>query len=83
MAPEHRLADSMGFGSASSFDLDGEQLRGEMEYVVADEILVHAFEALLATEAQIDSDLEAAGLRRHRYLDDAGSWIEAVPLATA
>ena len=66
-----------------SFDLDGEQLRGEMEYVVADETLVHAFAALLATEAQIDSDLEAAGLRRHRYLDDAGSWIEAVPLATA
>ena len=66
-----------------SFELDGEQLRGEMEYVVADETLFHAFEALLATEAQIDADLEAAGLRRHRYLDDAGSWIEAVPLATA
>lgn len=64
-----------------SFELDGALLRGEMEYVVADETLFHAFEALLAGEAQVDTDLEAAGLRRHRYLDDAGSWIEAVPLA--
>jgi SAM-dependent methyltransferase len=62
-----------------SFELDGAQLRGEMEYVVAGQTLFHAFEALLATEAQIDADLEAAGLRRHRYLDDAGSWTEAVP----
>jgi hypothetical protein len=54
-----------------------------MEYVVAGETLFHAFEALLAGEAQIDTDLEAAGLRRNRYLDDAGSWIDAVPLATA
>jgi hypothetical protein len=54
-----------------------------MEYVVAGDTLVHAFEALLAGEAQVDADLEAAGLRRRRYLDDAGSWIEAVPLATA
>lgn len=66
-----------------SFELDGAQLRGEMEYVVAGETLFHAFGALLATEAQIDADLEAVGLRRHRYLDDAGSWIEAVPLAGA
>jgi SAM-dependent methyltransferase len=66
-----------------SFELDAAELHGEMEYVVAAETLVHAFEALLATEAQIDADLEAAGLRRHGYLDDAGSWIEAVPLATA
>lgn len=64
-----------------SFELDGAQLRGEMEYVVAGETLFHAFEALLATEAQIDAELEAVRLRRHRYLDDAGSWIEAVPLA--
>jgi hypothetical protein len=63
-----------------SFELDGAHLRGEMEYVVAEETLLHAFEALLASEAQIDADLEAAGLRRRRYLDDAGSWIEAVPL---
>jgi SAM-dependent methyltransferase len=66
-----------------SFELDAAELHGEMEYVVAAETLGHAFEALLATEAQIDADLEAAGLRRHGYLDDAGSWIEAVPLATA
>jgi SAM-dependent methyltransferase len=64
-----------------SFDLDGPQLRGEMEYVVAGQTLFHQFEALLSSEAQIDADLEAAGLRRRRYLDDAGSWIEAVPLA--
>ena len=64
-----------------SFELDGAQLRGEMEYVVAGQTLFHAFEALLATEAQIDADLEAAGLRCHRYLDDAGSWTEAVPRA--
>jgi hypothetical protein len=51
-----------------------------MEYVVAGDTLVHAFEALLAGEAQVDADLEAAGLRRRRYLDDAGSWIEAVPM---
>jgi len=64
-----------------SFELDGAQLRGEMEYVVAGQTLFHQFEALLASEAQIDADLEAARLRRHRYLDDGGSWIEAVPLA--
>jgi SAM-dependent methyltransferase len=64
----------------SSFDLDGSLLRGEMEYVVAGETLVHAFEALLVDEGQLDSELEAAGLRRRRYLDEQGSWIEAVPL---
>jgi SAM-dependent methyltransferase len=63
-----------------SFDMNGAHLRGEMEYVVGEETLFHAFEALLAGKAQIDADLEAAGLRRRRYLDDAGSWIEAVPL---
>jgi SAM-dependent methyltransferase len=62
-----------------SFELEGTLLRGEMEYVVAGDSLFHAFEALLVDEAQIDEELAAAGLRRRRYLDDAGSWIEAVP----
>lgn len=64
-----------------SFDLDGALLRGEMEYVVAGDTLFHAFEACLVEESQIDAELGAAGLRRRRYLDDAGSWIEAVPIA--
>jgi SAM-dependent methyltransferase len=62
-----------------SFDLEGSLLRGEMEYVVAGETLVHAFEAVLVDERQLDAELEAAGLRRRRYLDEQGSWIEAVP----
>lgn len=63
-----------------SFELDGALLRGEMEYLVDGEQLLHAFEALLVDEAQLDADLQSAGLRRRRYLDDACSWIEAVPL---
>jgi SAM-dependent methyltransferase len=63
-----------------SFDLDGSLLRGEMEYVVAGEPLVHAFEALLVDVGQLDSELESAGLRRRSFLDEQGSWIEAVPL---
>jgi SAM-dependent methyltransferase len=62
-----------------SFELDGPRLRGEMEYVVGGETLLHAFEALLVGEAQLEAELEAAGLRRSRFLDDQGSWIEAVP----
>jgi SAM-dependent methyltransferase len=60
-----------------SFDLDGSLLRGEMEYVVAGETLVHAFEAVLVDQEQLDSELEAAGLRRRRYLDEQGAWLEA------
>jgi SAM-dependent methyltransferase len=63
-----------------SFDLDGSHLRGEMEYVVAGETLVHAFEAVLVDERQLDAELEAAGLRRRRYLDEQGAWLEAEPL---
>lgn len=62
-----------------SFELDGAQLRGEMEYEVGGETLLHAFEAMLVDEAQLDAELEAAGLRRSRYLDEQCSWIEAVP----
>jgi SAM-dependent methyltransferase len=63
-----------------SFDLEGSLLRGEMEYVVAGETLVHAFEAVLVDERQLDAELEAAGLRRRRYLDEQGAWLEAEPL---
>jgi SAM-dependent methyltransferase len=62
-----------------SFTLDGSLLRGEMEYVVDGERLHHAFEARLITEEELDRDLEAASLRRTRYLDERGAWIEAVP----
>lgn len=64
-----------------SFELDGSTLHGEMEYVVAGETLSHAFAAQLVDEAQIDRELEAAGLRRRRYLDESGAWIEAVPVS--
>lgn len=63
-----------------SFELDGSLLRGEMEYVVAGDTLVHAFEAVLVDEAQLDAELAAAGLRRRRFLDEQCAWIEAVPL---
>jgi SAM-dependent methyltransferase len=62
-----------------SYELDGSLLRGEMEYVVDGEGLRHAFEALLVDEAELDADLEAAGLRRRRYVDEQGSWIDAAP----
>ena len=66
-----------------SFELEGRSLRGEMEYVVDGETLLHAFEGLLVDEAQLDDELEAAGLVRRRYLDDAGAWIEALPRGRA
>ena len=62
-----------------SFELAGDLLRGEMEYLVDGESLEHAFEARLVSEAELDAELETAGLRRRRYLDDPGTWIEAVP----
>jgi SAM-dependent methyltransferase len=64
------------------FTLDGRLLRGEMEYVVGGQNLYHAFEARLITGEELDRELDAAGLRRQRYLDERGAWIEAVP-ATA
>jgi SAM-dependent methyltransferase len=64
-----------------SFDLDGRLLRGEMEYVLADGGTVfHSFEAVLPEDEELDRDLEAAGLERHQFLDEACSWIEAVPV---
>jgi SAM-dependent methyltransferase len=61
-----------------SFELDGAKLRGDMEYLVGGEALLHAFEAVLVDERQLDAELEVAGLRRRRYLDESGAWIEAV-----
>ncbi len=55
---------------------------GEMEYVVDGERLVHPFESKLLSDEELDADLESVGLRRGRELDDAGSWIEAVPLSS-
>ena len=62
-----------------SHALDGSLLRGEMAYVVDGERLVHAFEARLLTEDELDELLGAAGLHRRRFLDERGSWVEAVP----
>ena len=63
-----------------SFELDGRLLRGEMEYVLDGTSAFHAFEALLVEDDELDRDLESAGLRRHRLLDESCSWIEAVPV---
>jgi SAM-dependent methyltransferase len=62
------------------FTLVGPLLRGEMEYVVEGETVTHAFEARMVTDAEVDRDLAAAGLRRRGFLDERGAWIEAVPL---
>jgi SAM-dependent methyltransferase len=59
--------------------LAGSLLRGEMEYLVDGRQLLHSFEARLVTEEELDGELEGAGLRRRRYLDERGAWIEAVP----
>jgi SAM-dependent methyltransferase len=63
-----------------SFTLDGSQVTGEMEYVVGDARVVHAFESKLLADEELDGDLRAVGLRRVRELDERGSWIEAAPL---
>jgi SAM-dependent methyltransferase len=62
-----------------SFELAGDRLHGEMEYVVNGRTLLHAFEALLVSEDELDRDLRAAGLERRQTLDPSGAWIEAVP----
>jgi SAM-dependent methyltransferase len=62
-----------------SYELEGDVVTGEMEYVVGDERLTHAFESRLLSDEELDADLAAVGLRRVRELDDHGSWIEAAP----
>jgi SAM-dependent methyltransferase len=63
-----------------TFELDGDVVTGEMEYVVGAERLVHAFASKRLSHEELDADLESVGLRRVRELDDRGSWIEAAPL---
>lgn len=63
-----------------TFTLEGHLVKGEMEYVVDGQRLLHEFESRLLTPEELDDDLEAVGLRRVRELDDRGSWIEAAPL---
>jgi SAM-dependent methyltransferase len=63
-----------------NFTLDRGHVTGEMEYLVEGRRLVHAFESKLLTDAELDADLRAVGLRRVRELDERGSWIEAAPL---
>ena len=65
-----------------AFELDGDVVTGEMEYLVGDERLVHAFESRRLSDQELDADLAAVGLRRARELDDRRSWIEAVPVRT-
>jgi len=65
------------------FALEGSLLRGEMEYVLKNMTMVHAFEAQLIDDAGLDRELEAAGLRRRRFLDDSGAWLDAAPIGGA
>ena len=62
-----------------SFTLEDALLRGEMEYVVDGQTLVHSFDALLVSDDELARDLRAAGLERRRTLDPKGAWIEAAP----
>jgi len=64
-----------------SFSLDDKLLQGEMEYVVDGRTYLHAFDALLVGDAELDRDLRAAGLERRRTLEPSGAWIEAVTIA--
>jgi SAM-dependent methyltransferase len=61
----------------ASFARKGSLVSGEMEYLVDGERLTHRFESRLLSEDELDDDLASAGLRRVRYLDDAGAWVEA------
>lgn len=61
------------------FELDGDLVSGEMEYLVDGVELHHVFESKLLSEEELEHDLRAVGLRRSRLLDDSGAWTEAVP----
>ena len=61
------------------FELDGDLVSGEMEYLVDGVELRHVFESKLLSEEELEHDLRAVGLRRSRLLDDSGAWTEAVP----
>ncbi len=61
------------------FELTGDLVSGEMEYVVDGVELHHAFESKLLSEEELERDLRAVGLRRKSVLDERGSWTEAIP----
>lgn len=65
------------------FDRDGAVVTGEMEYVVGAERYTHRFRSRLLSEDELDDDLESVGLRRVRFLDEHGAWIEARPSSGA
>jgi SAM-dependent methyltransferase len=60
-----------------TFEQDGPLVSGEMEYVVDGETFTHRFESCLLSEDELDEDLASVGLRRVRYLDERGAWVEA------
>jgi SAM-dependent methyltransferase len=61
------------------YEQDGNLISGEMEYVIDETHLFHAFESRLLSEDELAEDLRAVGLRVRRTLDDRGAWTEAVP----
>ena len=63
-----------------TFTLEGDLLQGEMEYVLDGRTFLHAFDARLVGDHELDRDLRAACLERRRTLDPRGAWIEAVPI---
>jgi SAM-dependent methyltransferase len=63
------------------YALDGDVVSGEMEYVIDGKELSHQFESKLLSQAELEGDLHAVGLRLERVLDERGAWIEAVPEA--
>ena len=67
--------------NGATLSLDGSLLGGVMEYTVGGCTYLHAFDALLVSDEELDRDLAAAGLERRRTLDPRGAWLEAVPVA--
>jgi SAM-dependent methyltransferase len=60
---------------------DGSRFDGVMEYIVDGEPYVHAFRSKLLSDKELEDDLRSVGLTRTRWLDERGSWVEAVPAA--
>ena len=58
---------------------DGKLVRATMEYEVEGDMWRQSFEAMLLDEADIRADLELAGLRFERWLDDRRAWYLARP----
>jgi SAM-dependent methyltransferase len=66
-------------GRLLRYTLERAVVSGEMEYVVEGRRYVHSFRSRLVTDAELEDDLAAVGLRERRRLDPGGAWIEAVP----